>query len=100
AYCGVVGLKPTYGRISLAGAWPLARSLDHAGPMARTPTDAALFLRVLAGADPADPATVDAPLEVDLDGGLEGLTVGVCPDLHRFPLAPDVQAAFDAAAQV
>ena len=61
SFCGVVGLKPTFGRISGRGAWPLAASLDHPGPMARTPADAALLLQVLAGVDPADPATVDAP---------------------------------------
>jgi aspartyl-tRNA(Asn)/glutamyl-tRNA(Gln) amidotransferase subunit A len=102
AFCGVVGLKPTYGRISLAGAWPLARSLDHAGPMARTPADAALYLRVLAGADPDDPATEDVPLEDDegvRDLDLGGLVVGICPDLNRFPLTARVQAAFDAAAR-
>jgi aspartyl-tRNA(Asn)/glutamyl-tRNA(Gln) amidotransferase subunit A len=87
SYCGVVGLKPTYGRIDLAGAWPLARSLDHAGPMARTPADAALYLEALAG------------IEVPLGDFEEGLRVGVCPDLHRFPLAADVQTAFDSAAR-
>ena len=61
AFCGVVGLKPTYGRISGAGAWPLARSLDHPGPMATTPADAALLLEAIAGVDPADPATVGRP---------------------------------------
>jgi len=102
AFCGVVGLKPTYGRVSLAGAWPLARSLDHAGPMARTAADAALYLRVLAGVDPDDPATKDVALEDDdaeLERGVGGLTVGVCPDLHGFPLGAGVQAAFDAAAR-
>ena len=44
SFCGIVGLKPTFGRISAARAWPLARSLDHPGPMARTPADAALLL--------------------------------------------------------
>jgi aspartyl-tRNA(Asn)/glutamyl-tRNA(Gln) amidotransferase subunit A len=101
AFCGVVGLKPTYGRISAAGAWPLARSLDHPGPMARTPADAALLLLALAGADEADPATGGSPAcEVELDGvrrGLHGLSVGVCEDLHLVPLAPDVRDAFDRA---
>ena len=99
AFCGVVGLKPTYGRISGAGAWPLARSLDHPGPMARTPADAALLLEVLAGVDRADPATEDAPLgnvRGELERGLDGLVVGVCEDLHRVPLAPDVGGVFEA----
>src|SRR5262245_24420223 len=51
AFCGIVGLKPTYGRISAARAWPLARSLDHPGPMATNPADAALLLEALAGVD-------------------------------------------------
>ena len=93
AFCGVVGLKPTYGRISGAGAWPLARSLDHPGPMARTPADAALLLEAVAGVDPADPATEDVALG-DLRGELAprlaGLVVGVCPDLHLVPPADDV----------
>jgi aspartyl-tRNA(Asn)/glutamyl-tRNA(Gln) amidotransferase subunit A len=100
AFCGIVGLKPTFGRISAAGAWPLARSLDHPGPMARTPADAALLLEAVAGADPADPATCDARLgdvHAELSRGLDGMIVGVCPDLHLVPLAPDVRAVFDAA---
>jgi aspartyl-tRNA(Asn)/glutamyl-tRNA(Gln) amidotransferase subunit A len=99
SFCGVVGLKPTYGRISAARAWPLARSLDHPGPMARTPADAALLLEAIAGVDPDDPATVEAPLG-DVRGGLRrglaGLVVGVCRDLHLVPLWPDVRAVFEA----
>ena len=100
AFCGTVGFKPTYGRISLAGAWPLARSLDHAGTMARTPADAALLFQAIAGYDANDPATEDVPLadiEAALEQGLEGVVVGHCPDLHRVPLASDVQSAFDTA---
>ncbi len=102
AFCGIVGLKPTYGRISAAGVWPLARSLDHPGPMARTPTDAALLLEALAGVDPADPATEDIPLGDVADAlraGVTGASVGVCPDLHVVPLAPDIRTAFDTAVQ-
>ena len=100
AFCGIVGLKPTYGRISLAGAWPLAHSLDHPGPMARTPADAALLFQAIAGHDPGDPSTEDVPLaDVDeaLARGLEGIRVGICPDLHQVPLTPDVAAIFDEA---
>jgi len=98
AFCGTVGLKPTYGRVSAAGVFPLARSLDHPGPMARTPADAALLLEAVAGVDAADPATRDVPLggpSDDLARGLAGLRVGVCPDLHLVTLSPDVQQAFD-----
>jgi aspartyl-tRNA(Asn)/glutamyl-tRNA(Gln) amidotransferase subunit A len=100
AYCGIAGFKPTYGRVSLTGAFPLARSLDHAGPMARTPRDAALLLEVLAGVDPADPATEDVPLgdlERALEAGVAGLRIGVCPALHVVRPAPDVQKAWEAA---
>jgi len=99
AFCGVVGLKPTFGRISGARAWPLSRSLDHPGPMGRTPADAALLLEVLAGVDPDDPATEDVPLgdvRGELRGGAAGLVVGVCPDLHSVPLSADVRAVLDA----
>ena len=100
ALCGTVGFKPTYGRVSTAGIWPLARTLDHPGPMTRTPADAALLLEVIAGWDPADPATEDVPLgdlDAALANGLEGRVVGICPDLHGVPLTPAVQRAFDAA---
>jgi amidase len=62
ASCGLVGIKPTYGRVSRHGAFPLAESLDHIGPMTRTVQDAALLLKVLAGPDPRDPTTLSAPV--------------------------------------
>jgi aspartyl-tRNA(Asn)/glutamyl-tRNA(Gln) amidotransferase subunit A len=100
SFCGTVGLKPTYGRVSTAGVFPLARSLDHPGPMARTPADAALLLGAIAGVDGRDPATEDAPLgnlEAELRTGLIGMRVGICPDLHLVPLAADVESAFKSA---
>jgi aspartyl-tRNA(Asn)/glutamyl-tRNA(Gln) amidotransferase subunit A len=100
AFCGTVGLKPTFGRISCAGAWPLARSLDHPGSMARTPADAGLLLAALAGVDPADPATEDVPLrDVDagLSRGLSGVAVGTSADLELVELTPDVRAVLDGA---
>ena len=99
ALCGTVGFKPTYGRVSTTGIWPLARTLDHPGTMARTPADAALLLEVIAGWDPADSATVDVPLgdfAAALATGLEGRVVGVCPDMHLMPLTPAARRAFDA----
>src|SRR5512133_1766880 len=56
--CGVVGLKPTYGRVSVRGVFPLSWNLDHVGPLTRTVRDAALMLQVLAGYDPDDPASI------------------------------------------
>jgi aspartyl-tRNA(Asn)/glutamyl-tRNA(Gln) amidotransferase subunit A len=62
AYCGVFGLKPTHGRVSTYGVFPVSWCLDHMGPLARTATDLALVLQVLAGYDPLDPATSRAPV--------------------------------------
>src|SRR6476646_3156262 len=61
-FCGVTGLKTTYGRISRAGAMPLSQSLDTVGPLARTVEDCALLLRLMAGPDPDDPTASDAPV--------------------------------------
>jgi len=62
AYCGIVGLKPSFGRVSTRGVVPLAWSLDHVGPMTRTVLDAALMLQPLAGYDALDPASTDTPV--------------------------------------
>lgn len=78
--CGIVGLKPTFGAVSLRGAVPLAWSLDHAGPMTRTVKDAALMFEVLAGIDPGDPRTRSAAvagLSAGLSLGVRGLRIGV-----------------------
>ena len=78
--CGIVGLKPTYGRVSRAGVLPLSWSLDHAGPMARTVEDCALLLQAIAGYDAADPASVDVPVDdysASLKQGVDGLRLGV-----------------------
>ena len=95
ALCGVVGLKPTFGRASLYGCATLAWSLDHVGPLARSVEDAALVLGAIAGLDPRDARTRPAPplVAADLTGdpvggprrsraGLSGLRVGVPGDLH------------------
>ena len=78
--CGVVGLKPTYGRVSKAGVLPLSYLFDHAGPLTRTVEDAALLLNAIAGYDPLDPTTVRTPTEdytAALQGDLRGLRIGV-----------------------
>jgi aspartyl-tRNA(Asn)/glutamyl-tRNA(Gln) amidotransferase subunit A len=80
AFCGVVGLKPTYGRVSLRGVIPLSWNLDHVGPITRTVQDAALVLSVLAGFDPHDPASVDKPVDdytARLKEGIRGWRVAV-----------------------
>ena len=63
AYCGTVGLKPTYGRVSRRGVFPLSTTLDHCGPLTRTVEDCALMLGQLAGYDELDISSVDHPRE-------------------------------------
>ncbi|HEV7664290.1 MAG TPA: amidase [Chloroflexota bacterium] len=79
AYCGISGLKPTFGRVSKDGCVPLGYSLDNIGPMARTAHDCALLLQVMAGYDPRDPSTVDVHVPDMLatkDTPLAGLRIG------------------------
>jgi len=94
--CGLTGLKPTYGRVSRAGALPLAWSLDHVGPMCRSAADCALMLGAMAGYDPRDPSTSVLPVPdyaAALTGQVTGLRIGL---LGRFFLesagAPQRQA--------
>jgi len=80
AWCGTVGIKPTYGRVSRRGVFPLSWTLDHIGPLARSVEDAAITLQVLAGHDPQDPASADQPVpdyRADLDKGVAGLRIGI-----------------------
>ena len=76
ALCGVVGLKPTYGRVSTRGVIPLSWNLDHVGPLTRTVRDAALMLSVMAGFDPHDPRSVNIPVD-DYLGHLEAGSQGL-----------------------
>ena len=80
AFCGLAGLKPSYGRISRVGVLPLAFSLDHAGPMAWTAEDCAILLQAMAGHDPADPASANRPVpnyRAALSGDVKGLRIGL-----------------------
>lgn len=100
ALCGVVGLKPTYGRVSKRGVTVCSYSLDHAGPLAATVEDAALALTALAGHDPLDPFSADVPagdFTVGLDAGVAGMRLGVSRDYFGDRLEPDVEATFEAA---
>jgi len=103
AYCGIVGLKPTYGRVSTSGVIPLSWSLDHVGPMTRTVRDAALMLRVLAGYDAQDNGSLDGPV-VDYAASLaeptSALRVGIPRDYFYEGLDTQVQAAVDSALAV
>ena len=80
AFCGITGLKPTYGRVSRAGVMTLSWTLDHTGPMARTVEDCAYLLQAIAGHDAADPACSTRPVDDyvgALDGNVRGLRIGV-----------------------
>src|SRR5438874_834691 len=80
AFCGLAGIKPTYGLISRMGILPLAFSLDHAGPMAWTAEDCAIMLQAMAGPDPADPGSANRPIpdyRAGLAGDVKGLRVGL-----------------------
>jgi aspartyl-tRNA(Asn)/glutamyl-tRNA(Gln) amidotransferase subunit A len=96
----VVGLKPTFGRVSKAGVVPVSWSFDHVGPIARTVEDAALLLGAIAGYDPADYATVPVPVPDYTAGlalGVQGLRIGI-PRPHFFDLLDaEVRAAVEAA---
>jgi aspartyl-tRNA(Asn)/glutamyl-tRNA(Gln) amidotransferase subunit A len=85
AFCGVVGLKPTHGRISLRGVCPNVLSFDHVGPLTRTAQDAALVLQTLAGYDPRDAMSRDVPVpdfSAKLGVGLRGTRLALCPDFY------------------
>jgi aspartyl-tRNA(Asn)/glutamyl-tRNA(Gln) amidotransferase subunit A len=95
--CGVTGLKPTWGRVSRAGAMPLAHSLDSVGPLARTAEDCAMILGVIAGADPRDPQCVSRPAD-DYVGALATGAAGLRVGWSRVLLAggdPDVCDVFE-----
>jgi len=102
-YGGIVGLKPTYGRVSTRGSIPLAWSLDHLGPMTRTVKDAALMLQVIAGYDPEDTTTVEVPVGEyveNIAGGTSSLRMGVLRSYFYDGLHPEIQAAMEAALTV
>ncbi|MDT8378520.1 MAG: Asp-tRNA(Asn)/Glu-tRNA(Gln) amidotransferase subunit GatA [Desulfotignum sp.] len=103
SHCGVVGLKPTYGRVSRYGLVSYASSLDQIGPIARTVEDAALVMNLIAGHDPKDSTSAPEPVPdftgglVDFDkDGLKGMTVGIPKEYLEMPgIDPDVRAVFD-----
>jgi aspartyl-tRNA(Asn)/glutamyl-tRNA(Gln) amidotransferase subunit A len=103
AFCGVVGLKPTYGRVSRYGLIAFASSLDHVAPFSLDAVDAALLLGAVAGHDPLDATSVDAPVPdyvAALDGGVRGLKVGVPDEYFGAGLDPEIDRAVRAAIDV
>ncbi|MFL6628636.1 MAG: amidase family protein, partial [Vitreoscilla sp.] len=103
SFCGITGIKPTYGRASRYGMIAFASSLDQAGPMARSAEDCALLLSAMCGPDPdRDSTSLDTPAEDfgrTLGDSIEGLRIGVPKEFFGAGLAPDVRAAIDAALQ-
>ena len=100
ACCGVVGLKPSYGRVPKAGVVPLSWSLDHVGPLVRRAEDAAVFLQAIAGPDPSDPLAAAAPVpdfSANLGTGIDGLRIGVPDRYFNHRLTPSVAAAVSSA---
>lgn len=103
AYCGITGLKATYGRVPRHGVMGLSWTLDHAGPMARTAEDVALMLEAIAGFDERDPQCFDVAVPsyaAALDGDVRGVTVGVPTTWFFDRVHPDVAAGCDAALAV
>src|ERR1700746_2063032 len=100
SFCGVVGLMPTYGRVSRYGLIAFASSLDHIGPLTRTVRDAAIVLRVIAGHDAMDSTSANRPVpdyEQDLDRPVKGLKLGVPKEYFGEGLDAEVGAAVQAA---
>lgn len=96
SFCGTVGLKPTYGRVSRYGLIAYASSLDQVGPLTRNVEDAALLLNVIAGHDPSDSTSANEPVPnytADLDKGVEGLTIGIPKEYFADGLEDDVRQA-------
>ncbi len=102
ALCGIVGLKPTYGRVSRYGLIAFASSLDQVGVLTRDVTDAAIMLNVIAGHDPLDSTSLDAPVPdytAALTGDIRGMRVGVPREYFIPGMQPEVEAAVRAALQ-
>ena len=95
-FCGIVGMKQTYGRVSQRGLMVTSFNGDHIGPMTRSVRDSALMLQAIAGYDPLDPSTVPVPVPdytESLEKGLSGLKVGVPADYYFDLIDPEVEAA-------
>jgi amidase len=103
ASCGIVGVKPTYGRVSRYGVFPLGETLDHIGPMTRSVLDAAVMLRAIAGFDPKDPTTRRVTVRDYLDtiaNGVKGLRIGVDETYCTRDVDPQVSKAVLATTKV
>jgi aspartyl-tRNA(Asn)/glutamyl-tRNA(Gln) amidotransferase subunit A len=100
SFCGVVGLMPTYGRVSRYGLIAFASSLDHIGPLAKTVKDAAIVLKTIAGRDPMDTTSADVPVPdyvAELDKPIRGLKLGIANEYFGEGLDQQVRAAVEKA---
>jgi aspartyl-tRNA(Asn)/glutamyl-tRNA(Gln) amidotransferase subunit A len=100
SFCGVVGLMPTYGRVSRYGLIAFASSLDHIGPLTKTVRDAAIVLRAIAGRDPMDPTSLDVPVPdyvAELDKPVRGIKLGMAKQYFGEGLDDEVRQAVEAA---
>ena len=98
AFCGVVGLLPTYGRVSRYGLIAFASSLDHVGPLTRTVKDAAIMLEVIAGRDPMDSTSADVPVAsyaTECGRDVKGLRIGIPKEYFGDGLDPEIRAAIE-----
>ncbi len=103
ALCGVVGMKPTFGRVSKYGVFPLSWSLDHVGPLTRTVEDNALFLNAIAGYDPKDPYSIDRPSENfarDLRINVQGAVIGVPKSFYFEHIEPEIESKIHDAIEI
>jgi aspartyl-tRNA(Asn)/glutamyl-tRNA(Gln) amidotransferase subunit A len=102
SFCGVVGLKPTYGRVSRYGLIAFASSLDHIGPLTKTVRDAAIVLRTIAGRDPMDSTSAEVPVPdyvAELEKPVRGLKIGLAKEYLAEGLDPEVRKAVEDAVQ-
>jgi aspartyl-tRNA(Asn)/glutamyl-tRNA(Gln) amidotransferase subunit A len=102
SFCGVVGLVPTYGRVSRYGLIAFASSLDHIGPLAKSVKDAALVLRTIAGRDPMDSTSAEVPVPdyvAELDKPVRGMKIGIAKEYFGEGLDAEVQKSVEAAIQ-
>src|SRR4030095_1669984 len=102
-FCGLAGIKPTYGRASRAGVMTLSWTLDHTGPLARTVEDCAYLLQAMAGHDPTDPPSSTVPVGdylAPLRRGVAGLRIGVPRNYFFEDVDTEIQRAFEEALEI
>ena len=102
SFCGVVGMKPTYGRVSRYGLIAFASSLDHIGPLGKTVKDAALVLQTIAGRDPMDSTSAEIPVPnylAEMEKPVKGLKIGIAKEYMSEGLDPEIRNSIEAAIQ-